>query len=281
MLPQRSYVKHQINACAWARVMSVFAPAEGAPAFAEAAMRRTKPGKIGTMVQALGAAIVRGEIKPGSVLPPEHELEARYGAGRSVVREAMKTLAAKGLVSVRPRHGTHVRAVHDWTLLDRDVLGWLNARGGLDRELLMALEETRGIIEPAAAALAATRADADDNARIAAALAAMEAGQDDPRAAIAADKAFHLAILDATHNPVLCSFRGAIDAILSAVFDVAVGVFAGNLPNHAAVAHAIADGDAQSARQAMERLLGYTQGHLVARANKPTTQQADTLGETP
>ena len=244
-------------------------------------MRKTKPGKIGTMVQALGAAIVRGEIAPGTVLPPEHELEARYGAGRSVVREAMKTLAAKGLVSVRPRHGTHVRAIHDWTLLDRDVLGWLNAGDGLDRELLMALEETRGIIEPAAAALAAARADTADNARIAAALVAMEAGQDDPQAAIAADKAFHLAILDATHNPVLCSFRGAIDAILSAVFDVAVGVFAGNLANHAAVAHAIAQGDGQAARQAMEQLLGYTQGHLVARADMSRTTRTATPGETP
>ncbi len=227
-------------------------------------MRRgAKPGKIGTMVSALGAAIVRGEIAPGSVLPPEHELETRYGAGRSVVREAMKTLAAKGLVSVRPRHGTHVRPVHDWTLLDRDVLGWMRTGDGLDRDLLIALEETRAIIEPAAAALAAHRATVDDHQRITAALAAMAAGQDDSQAAIAADKQFHLAILDATHNPVLRSFRGAIDAILSAVFDVAVGVFAGNLPNHAAVARAIADGDAAAARQAMEKVLGYTHGHLL------------------
>jgi GntR family galactonate operon transcriptional repressor len=227
-------------------------------------MRRgAKPGKIGTMVSALGAAIVRGEIAPGSVLPPEHELETRYGAGRSVVREAMKTLAAKGLVSVRPRHGTHVRPVHDWTLLDRDVLGWMRTGDGLDRDLLIALEETRAIIEPAAAALAAHRATVEDHQRIAAAFAAMEAGQHDPQAAIAADKQFHLAILEATHNPVLRSFRGAIDAILSAVFDIAVGVFAGNLPNHAAVARAIADGDAAAARQAMEKVLGYTHGHLL------------------
>jgi GntR family galactonate operon transcriptional repressor len=216
------------------------------------------------MVAALGAAIVRREIPPGSVLPPEHELEARYGAGRSVVREAVKTLAAKGLVSVRPRHGTHVRPVHDWTLLDRDVLGWMRTGDGLDRDILVALEETRSIIEPAAAALAAERASPEDHARIAAALAAMEAGRTQPQAAIAADKSFHLAILDATHNPVLRSFRGAIDAILSAVFDVAVGVFAGNLPNHAAVARAIEARDPQAARRAMDAVLGYTRAHLIA-----------------
>jgi GntR family galactonate operon transcriptional repressor len=245
--------------------------------------RGAKPGKIGAMVSTLGAAIVRGEFAPGMALPPEHELEARYGAGRSVVREAVKTLAAKGLVSVRPRHGTHVRPVHDWTLLDRDVLGWLRTGDGLDRDLLVALEETRAIIEPAAAALAAQRATPDDCLRINTALEAMESGQHDPQAAIAADKAFHLAVLEATHNPVLRSFRGAIDAILSAVFDIAVGVFAGNLPNHAAVARAIAAGDPAGARQAMETLLGYTHGHLLSdgKATPPETKKTIIIpGET-
>jgi len=246
--------------------------------------RNAKPGKIGAMVSGLGAAIVRGEIAPGMTLPPEHELETRYGAGRSVVREAMKTLAAKGLVSVRPRHGTHVRPVQDWMLLDRDVLGWLRTGDGLDPALLTALEETRAIIEPAAAALAAQRATPEDWLCIKAALDAMEAGQHDPQAAIVADKAFHLAVLDATHNPVLRSFRGAIDAILSAVFDITVGVFAGNLPNHAAVAHSISRRDPAGARQAMERLLGYTHGHLLSdgKAMPPETKNTTLiLGETP
>jgi GntR family galactonate operon transcriptional repressor len=225
-------------------------------------MRGSKPGKIGAMVATLGSSIVRGEIAPGAVLPPEHELEARFGASRSVVREAVKTLAAKGLVSVRPRHGTHVRPPHDWSLLDAEVLGWLRRDRRLDEPLLFALEEVRSIIEPAAAALAAQRATPADRQRITNALQAMESAITDPHAAIVADKAFHLAILDATHNPVLCSFRGAFDAILSAVFDVAVAVFAGNLPNHAAVARAIVNGDPQGARLAMERVLGFTRTHL-------------------
>lgn len=244
---------------------------------------RVKPGKIGGMVSVLGAAIVRGEIAPGTVLPPEPELETRYGVSRSVVREAMKTLAAKGLVSVRPRHGTHVRPLADWSLLDRDVLAWMRTGDGLDRDLLIALEEARAIIEPAAAALAAQRATPEDCSRIDAAYTAMEAGRDDAQAAIAADKAFHLAILEATHNPVLRSFRGAIDTILSAVFDVAVGVFAGNLPNHAAVARAIGAGDAEAARRAMEQVLGYTHGHLLSRGSTlppETTKPTFNPGET-
>ncbi len=226
--------------------------------------KRSKPGKIGAMVQALGAAIVRGEIASGTVLPPEFELAERYGAGRSVVREAVKILTAKGLLSVRPRHGTQVRPLHEWTLLDPDVLGWMRSEDGLDHNLLLALEETRAIIEPEAAALAAVRATPDDLARIRTALIAMEADQNSPQAAIAADKRFHLAILDATNNPILRSFRGAIEAILSAMFDFTVDVFAGNLANHAAVLDAIAAGEADRAREAMRQVLGYTRGHMLS-----------------
>jgi GntR family galactonate operon transcriptional repressor len=230
----------------------------------------TKPGKIGAVVSGLGSDIVRGTFPPGQVLPPEHELELRYGVSRGVVREAIKMLAAKGLVSVRPRVGTHVRPRHDWSLLDQDLLRWLAGDEGLDRQLLLAFEETRAIIEPAAAALAALRAQPDDLARMMAALEAMQRGQDDRDLAIAADKDFHLSILEATHNPVLRSFRGAIEAILTAVFDVAVDAFRGNLENHAAVANAIARGNAVMARKAMEKVLGYTFHHLAAEPETST-----------
>ena len=236
------------------------------------------------MVSALGAAIVRGEIASGTVLPAEPVLAERYGAGRSVVREAVKILVAKGLLSVRPRHGTQVRPLHEWTLLDRDVLGWMRREDGLDRNLLLALEETRAIIEPEAAALAAIRATPEELAHIREALVAMELGQGDPAAAIAADKRFHLAILDATNNPILRSFRGAIDAILSAMFDFTVDVFAGNLANHAAVVEAIAAGEADRAREAMRQVLGYTRGHMLsspALAGGADQEKQTELGEMP
>jgi GntR family galactonate operon transcriptional repressor len=228
-----------------------------------------KPGRIGTVLTTLGREIAQDLIPVGAALPPEPDLEARFGVGRGVVREVVKTLAAKGLVSVRPRHGTHVLPRHQWSLLDRDVLGWLVGQGEPDRELLLAIQEVRSIIEPAAAALAAQRATKADRGRINTALAAMELSKDQA-SATAADKAFHLAILDATHNPVLQGFRGAIDTILSTVFVVAIGSpgwFRDNLPNHAAAARAIGAGDAGKARAAMERVLGYTQFKL---SNKKT-----------
>ena len=227
--------------------------------------KRSKPGRIQAVLTTLGLEIAQEIIPAGAVLPPESDLEARFGVGRGVVREAIKTLSGKGLISVQPRHGTRVLPRRDWSLLDRDVLSWLIGHDKPDLELLLAVQEVRSIIEPAAAALAANRATKSDRQQIGAALRAMESS-DSQTSATAADKAFHLAILDATHNPVLQGFRGAIDAILSAVFVVAVdsvdGWFEGNLPNHAATARAIEEGDAKKARNAMEQVLGYTQSKL-------------------
>lgn len=247
---------------------------------AKAAERRLKPRRINTVLTTLGREIAQGIIPAGATLPPEYDLESRLGVGRGVVREAIKTLSGKGLVSVQPRHGTRVLPRSDWSLLDRDVLNWLVGQENPDRELLLAIQEVRSIIEPAAAALAAVRATDDDLLRINAALAAMEAS-DSQASATAADKAFHLAILDATHNPVLQGFRGAIDTILSAVFVVAVdsvdGWFDGNLPNHGVIARAIKERDVTKARQAMEQVLGYTQAHL-SKPDVGTRRRANRTG---
>ncbi|PSO14280.1 GntR family transcriptional regulator [Bradyrhizobium sp. MOS003] len=231
----------------------------------KSAEKRLKPGRIQAVLTTLGREIAQQIIPAGAVLPPESDLEVRFGVGRGVVREAIKTLSGKGLVSVRPRHGTRVLPSRDWSLLDRDVLNWLVGHDKPDRALLLAIQEVRSIIEPAAASLAAIRATKEDRLRINAAWKAMEAS-DEQAAATAADKAFHLAILDATHNPVLQGFRGAIDTILSAVFLVAVdsvgGWFDDNLQNHAVVARAIEEGDAKKARKAMERVISLTQSKL-------------------
>lgn len=217
----------------------------------------SKPGKLSRVVTMLGCEIASGAIPTGAALPAEPDLERRCGASRGVVREAIKILTGKGLVSVGPRIGTRVRPRRDWSFLDHEVLNWLG-RGGLDRELLLALDETRGIIEPAAAALAAGRATEEDAGRIRAAYERMAAAPCDLEAATEADKAFHLAILDAAHNPVLGSFRPAIDAILTAVFEATVPMLVPNLPNHEAVASAIERRDAAGARASMESLLDRT-----------------------
>jgi GntR family galactonate operon transcriptional repressor len=233
----------------------------------------TKPGKIDHVVMTLGSAIARGDYEAGSVLPREAALEAQLGVGRGVVREAVKILAAKGLVSVGPRHGTRVRPHRDWNFLDRNVLAWVGT-GAMARDLLLALEETRRVVEPAAAALAADRATLAEREAIRAAYSAMVATQADLAAAIQADKTFHIAILDATHNPVLGSFRGGLEAILDAVFTVAIPALAPNLPNHEAVLEAIERADAGAARAAMERLLDVTNSYLAGISPPLTKREA-------
>lgn len=220
-----------------------------------------KPGRIRTVVSTLGAEIARGEAAPGSFIAPEHELALRFGVGRGVIREAMKILAGKGLVSVAPREGTKVRPRTDWVLLDRDILAWMRREGTFDAALLRALEEFRSIIEPECAAIAATRADMEDIRKIRQGFSDMSAAETD-EAAVAADIRFHLAILDATRNPILQSFRGTIEALLSALFVETVGAFKNNLANHGAVAEAIAKGDAQAAKAAMRNVLATTREHI-------------------
>jgi GntR family galactonate operon transcriptional repressor len=135
--------------------------------------------------------------------------------------------------------------------------------------VLIAFQETRLVIEPAAASFAAQRATAAEKQAISDAYRAMADGLDQPSCAIAADRSFHLAVLEATHNPVLQSLRGAIESILTAMFDVTVGVFEGNLERHGAVAEAISQGDPRGAHQAMEDLLGYTKAFLSAPRRRP------------
>ena len=95
-------------------------------------------GLHGRVVDELGREIVGGRWMAGSPLPNEDDLAAELGVSRTVVRESIKVLQAKGLVEVRPRTGTRVRARRAWHLLDADVVGWLFAdmeRGEDLREL--------------------------------------------------------------------------------------------------------------------------------------------------
>lgn len=101
------------------------------------------------IVDALGSSIVAGHFAEGIQLPTEPELANTYGASRLIIREAMKSLAAKGLVSIRPRTGTHVLPRSKWNLFDPSVLDWY-ARLPPDKKLMADLMELRQAIEPQA-----------------------------------------------------------------------------------------------------------------------------------
>ena len=108
------------------------------------------------VVDELGSRIVRGDLQPGQALPIEDSLARDLGVSRTVVREAIKGLAQKQLLTVRTRTGTRISPTAEWNHLDPDILRWRFA--GLDAKFVADVIELRRIIEPVAAELAATRA---------------------------------------------------------------------------------------------------------------------------
>ena len=208
------------------------------------------------MLESLGRAIVTGAYA-GRPFPTEADLAQQHGVSRSVTREAVKMLTAKGLLIARPRQGTTIQPAASWNLFDADILRWL-----LDRQfsvdLLRHFNELRLAIEPEAAALAARYADEADQAAIAAGLARMTAAETGDDDALDADIAFHVAILRASKNPFYAQFRDVVSTALrtSIRFTNRIKRRTASVADHAAVQDAIAAHDPDRARAAMRTLIG-------------------------
>lgn len=168
------------------------------------------------IVRAIAGDILSGRYPAGGALPRENDLCAEHGVSRTVIREVLKVLEAKGLVDCRPRVGTTVRAADDWNILDAQVIEWLGPRLA-ETGLIRAILETRRSIEPMAAELAAGRASLQEIADLEAAWRAMaEAGTDIDRFSDA-DLAFHQQLLIASHNRVFRQFGALMQAALKFV----------------------------------------------------------------
>jgi GntR family galactonate operon transcriptional repressor len=194
-------------------------------------------------------------------LPDESALSERFGVSRTVVREAIKVLASKGLVETRPKVGTLVRPRRYWNLLDSDVLAW-RYEAGPDEGFLEAITEVRGVFEPQAAALAAERATPDEVAGILGWCQRMDiAAADDGDDYIDADMAFHTAILDACHNDLLAQLSDTTKMALRLSRRLTVSVPGSSraaMPAHWEVARAISDHDPRAAERSMRELLRAT-----------------------
>jgi DNA-binding FadR family transcriptional regulator len=207
------------------------------------------------LLDSLGRAIVTGAYDSSS-FPTEGDLARQHKVSRSVTREAVKMLTAKGLLTARARKGTTVQPSSSWNLFDADVLRWLLERK-FSLELLRQFSELRIAIEPAAAALAAREGSPDSIAAIRAGLermAAAEADEDDP---LEADIAFHIAILQASANPFYMQFRDVVETALrtSIRFTNRFKGRTASLPQHQAVLTAIEQRDVQATREAMTALI--------------------------
>lgn len=205
----------------------------------------------------LGRRIVSGDIAPGTALPNLEDLAIEFSMSRLSVREAIKLLAGKGLVSSAPRRGTIVRPRHEWSRLDPDVLIWQIGTVP-NAAFVRNLFELRRMVEPEAAALAAVRANGAALAAIEKAFSEMRAAESRAPESITADVAFHKAILAATGNEFIAALAPAIDTSLMLAFTVQRGAWpdpTNFIPSHEAILLAIQHGDAEEARAATYALL--------------------------
>jgi DNA-binding FadR family transcriptional regulator len=226
----------------------------------------------GTIARDTGVRIVSGLLSPGRILNGEIEASARLRVSRTAYREAVRILAAKGLVESRPKLGTRVSEPSRWHLLDPDVLEWMFASNP-GKDELHELFELRSIVEPAASALAARRrtrtqlqALRDSLNRMARHSLAVEAGQQ-------ADREFHTVLLEASGNRFLTSISGGVAAALlwMPTFQQRKGpLLRDPIPDHERVYEAIAARDPDAAALAMTDLIQLALLDTSQRHAKPT-----------
>ena len=206
------------------------------------------------VARSIGVDIISGHYPEGARLPGDVELTATFGVSRPVLRESVKTLVAKGLLSTKARVGTVVRGRPDWNMFDPDVLAW-HLDAGIDKRFLSDLAEIRLAVEPRAAALAAERRSEDD---LAALRQAMERMTREPSTSIAfaeADLSLHVALANASGNPFMRSIGAVIEAALRASFVLSAPIETADretvLSWHQRIIDAIAAHDAEAASAAM------------------------------
>ncbi len=210
----------------------------------------------------LGQAILSGRYAVGASLPPEPSLCEELGVSRTVVREAIKSLVAKGLLVTGPKVGTRVMPDAHWNWFDPDVVAWQSACG-LTPDFLKDLQELRRVVEPAAVRLAAERATPEDIAYIEAAYAGMKQAVEQGGDYVTHDLRFHQGLLQASHNRMLVQMSKALNALLRTSFEISTRIEDGtktSLPLHRAVLNAvIARNPAKAERAVMVLIEGARQ----------------------
>jgi len=231
-------------------------------------MAKREPSHI-KISRELGVSIVTGKIEPGEVLPGEIEIAQKFGVSRSVVREALRMLSARGLIESRPKIGTRVKARDAWNLLDPILLEWM-FEAAPPTKFVKNLFELRLIVEPAAAALAAKKKTSRQLATMGHALEEMARHTLNTPEGQLADQEFHAAILEATDNELMINLSGSIGA---AVRWTTYFKFRKNktprdpIEEHRALFEAIAEGDAEKAREVTIALIEQAERDTEAALN--------------
>jgi DNA-binding FadR family transcriptional regulator len=169
------------------------------------------------VINEVGRAIVAGEMPVGSSLPGDAEMMDRFGVSRTVLREALKTLEAKGLVEARAKVGTRVLPQSRWNLFDRQVLAW-KLESGPSPAFLVALQAVRESLEVQSARLAARHREAEHVRLLHYWLNQRNVMAHQPEPFALAEFEIHRVVAEASGNP----FLRAASAVME--FGVAVSV---------------------------------------------------------
>lgn len=216
------------------------------------------------MTREIGLRILAVDYKPGETIPVEIEFCTELGVSRTVLREAIKLLTAKGMVTPRVKVGTIVNPRSQWNFLDPTLLEWLLAIEDVG-PFLVKLSELRKALEPAAASLAARNATFEDFERLHRACEDMAASTRDLEAWAAADLRFHQAIYLATHNEFFWPVGRLLEPALVAGFRVTGSAQNHRqcVPEHRALRDAILARDPDRAHQAAVDLMRTSDADLA------------------
>ena len=220
----------------------------------------------GNTVDHLGGAIVAGRYAPGASLPPEPVLCLELGVSRTVVREAVKSLIAKGLMTTGPKVGTRVLTPDQWNWFDPDVIAW-QSKAGLTPEFLRDLQDLRRVVEPAAMRLAAERATPADLAEVELAYAGMKRAVEVGGDYVTFDLRFHQGLLRACRNRMLVQMSKALGALLRTSFEISTRRKNGpltSLPMHREVLDAVIAHDPDRAEKAIQKLIDGARNDIEA-----------------
>ncbi len=227
------------------------------------------------VAQSIGNQILKGVYAPGAILPNEADWCRIYGASRTTVREAIKTLNAKGLLKSRTKIGSRVEPRENWNILDRDVLAW--HIGSMEpQEFFISVQQVRQILEPEVAALAA---QSHTPGQLRAITQAWEDMRDarSGRESVEPDVRFHLALLAAANNALLTPFGTMIEFALTTMFEytsthgASPDIF---VAKHENILKAVARGNPAAARKAAINLLNDTKQTIAGFSGKSKSVKA-------
>lgn len=208
------------------------------------------------LAEKIAQRVLSGEYPEGAILPGENELGEIFGVSRTAVREAVKTLAAKGMLLPRPRIGTRVMPQSSWNFLDQDLLTWWMTRENFD-QVMAHFIVLRRALEPQACALAAVSASKEQKHQLSLYMNEMRQLHKsfDREQWITVDTHFHQLIYEAGKNPFLTSFSNLFSSVYQSYFRAITGNEVIKLEQHQRLTDAILGSDANTALKACQHLL--------------------------